>query len=335
MNHSTVRSACHWLFYGLLLANFACTKELDIALPVTPSQLVLNGLLHPDSTIRISLTTTLPSSVSSTDFPVVNNATVRLYEDGELLSNLTFQDSVYVLDYRPKPGEEYAVEVEVPGFEVVSATDRMPYSLEVEVCLLKESPSEFNYLWFEATMTDHPGKSNYYWFDIAVSDYSVFNCAYFREEDTLICNNDASTLYVENMAFLHSYSTVPDNFNAYVDNTTEGITEYDRYIRVDDNTLNGKRITLEMTSQYDPMFQYGELSRLDSNQTAVLQITNASQHYDRYLKSSVIYFLNNDYFYGPNPFSETTQIYSNVENGTGIFAAYNSVSIAVEDHPCR
>jgi hypothetical protein len=34
------------------------------------------------------------------------------------------------------------------------------------------------------------------------------------------------------------------------------------------------------------------------------------------------------------PFAEITQTYSNIENGTGIFAAYNSVSIPYDDFPC-
>nr|WKN38953.1 DUF4249 domain-containing protein [Tunicatimonas sp. TK19036] len=313
----------------------SCTKDLDITLPATQPQLVLNGILNPDSIVRISLTTTLPPNSSSTDFPVVDNATIRLYEDAQLLGNLLFKDSLYTLDYHPKAGSEYTIEAEVPGYEIVSATDRMPHLLNAQACVSNNPPSTgFSYLWFEVTLEDHPEEDNFYWLDILVTKYPYRRCRFIG--DDFVCPEpDGTTMYTEKLLHLHSFSTIPDNFNASIDNTMNGVTDYDGTIRIDGSALNGESISLSMTSNSDPMFQYGALGRLDENQYAEIQVLNASQHYDRYLKSSWIYFLNNDYFYEPNPFSETTQIYSNVKNGTGIFAAYNSAHIRATQNRCE
>ncbi|MEQ9443748.1 MAG: DUF4249 domain-containing protein [Cyclobacteriaceae bacterium] len=324
------------LSFCLLAGSVACTREIDLLLPVSSPQLVLNGLLHPDSTIQISLTTTIPVAADSTDFPLVDNATVRLYEDDDLVGGLVFQDSLYTLDYYPKAGSKYTVQADVPGFETVSATDRMPYLLDAQACTLQESPNGSPYFWFKTTVHDHPLESNFYWLYIVITNYGDRVCEYFPDRNpSFVCIGDSSTLFTQKAEFLHSYSILPDKFNAAVDNTDGGGTIYDGYIRVDDNVLNGETFSLEMTLDGYPMFRYEDLNPLDSNQTVQLKIANTSRHYDRYLKSSWIYFLNNDYFYEPNPFSETTQIYSNVENGTGIFAAYNSLSIDLQDYPCE
>jgi hypothetical protein len=42
---------------------FTCTQELDMPFPQGKEQLVLNSILHPDSTIKVSLTKTLPLGI--------------------------------------------------------------------------------------------------------------------------------------------------------------------------------------------------------------------------------------------------------------------------------
>ena len=70
-----------------------------------------------------------------------------------------------------------------------------------------------------------------------------------------------------------------------------------------------------------------------------LYTTNGSQVYDRYLKSGIIYHLNRDYNteedLGFKPFVQFSQVYSNVENGTGIFAAYNTTDLDIGSYPCE
>ena len=79
--------------------------------------------------------------------------------------------------------------------------------------------------------------------------------------------------------------------------------------------------------------------RIHEGLAVTATITNASQHYDRYLKSSITYHLNRLYSEGEDvgfrPFVQFSQVYSNVENGTGIFAAYNTTDLDIGSYPCE
>lgn len=345
-----VKLSTYIIIISLLLS---CTQELDLALPTTPPQLVLNGLLHSDSTIRIALTTTLPPSTTSTNFPVVDNAMIRVYEDGEVIDNLTFQDSFYVLDYYPKIGSEYTVEAEVPGYATIRATDIVPNLPEVKVCFRKDTASyyQFSDAILDIAIFDSEQENNSYWLDI-VSTFPDFPRCRIKEDsvawedgesrlimlDTIVCKDNSLPTFEKSRWYDYkSFSSIPDRFNAFVDNTSGGVTVYEGYMRVDDTALNGEPILYDIAlERYEHLTRY---PRIHPRLSTVVTITNASQHYDRYLKSSITYLLNRQYStdedLGFKPFVQSNQVYSNVENGTGIFAAYSTASIQVEQHPCE
>jgi hypothetical protein len=132
-----------------------------------------------------------------------------------------------------------------------------------------------------------------------------------------------------------SFSSIPDRFNASIDNLAGGISLFRYYMRIEDSGISGNQIELVVRS-----FFFLDPERLLADQTYRLDVKSASRHYDRFLKSSIIHATNPTTYiveeeFLPAPFAEIIQSYSNVENGTGIFAAYNSVSFAVENNPCR
>ncbi len=133
------------LLSAFILVLLACTKELDLPLPAQEEELVLNGLLHPDRTIQISLTTTLPSYTNITNFPVVDNAVVALYEDDTLVGNLTFRDSLYAIDYYPKVGRTYTIEAAAVGYPTVRATDAIPPPPEVAICFREDTADIYTF----------------------------------------------------------------------------------------------------------------------------------------------------------------------------------------------
>lgn len=345
------RCSAHGLF--LAATSLACTQELDIALPTAPPQLVLNGFLHPDSIIRISLTTTLPSSTSSDDFPVVDDADVRLYEDNELIGNSEFQDSVYMLDYYPKVGREYSVEVSTLGYPTIRASDVVPNSPIAEICFWEDTVSRyvFSSAILDITIRDPAEEQNFYWIDITGTRPAWPRCSLKRDSivwteegfltiplDTIVCDDNGLPTFSSYRWYRYqSFSTVPDRFNAYIDNVAAGVTEYQGYVRVEDATLNGESIVFDLAGgDYDYLVRY---PRVHDQLAVTATFVNASQHYDRYLKSSITYHLNRQYSededIGFKPFVQSSQVYSNVENGTGIFAAYNSVDLDIGSYPCE
>ena len=321
----------------LLLAS--CTKDTDLTFPSIPEQLVINGILHPDSTIRVSISKSLAVVETIRHFPLVENALVYLYEDGVRLGSLQYDGTAYGSDYYPAPGKHYTVEVSVQGYPQVTASDIVPQKLHMTACYKPQAWYSYANLAIQTTIDDNRQESNYYWLGLLVKQYDSFDsirCVEVGQGRT--CSfNDSSMVVTNQLSYLYSNSTIPDNFNSFIDNTANGVRSFDSYVRLEDKALNSATTTLELTG--DGIF-FNNINEIDSNQSLIVKGVSASYHYDRYLKSSMIYYLNNEYASEdddsrPNPFAEPAQIYSNVENGLGIFAAYNSVSIAVENFPCE
>jgi hypothetical protein len=336
----------------LAVGLFSCTREIDLPLPSQENELVLNGLLHPDYAIQISLTTTLPLSMGGSNFPVVDNAVVKLYEDEAMVGNLTFQDSVYMMDYHPKVGHTYMVEAAVPGYPVVRASDKVPPPPEIVICFREDTTGRYSFsdAVLDVTIQDPVGANNTYWLETQQTWPKWPQCRFkedslvrengqfrFVKFDTIVCeDNNPPTFGVSRSYDYKSFSPVPDRFNAYVDNISGGVTVYEGYVRVDDTSVEGGQIIFSLAAgDYRYLTRYQSIhERLSSTAT----VTHAGRHYDRYLKSSIIYYRNRSYSQDEEirfkPFVQATQVYSNVENGTGIFAAYNSTTLEIGDFPC-
>jgi len=307
----------------------SCTQELDMPFPQGEEQLVLNSILHPDSTIKVSLTKTLPLETTDHVFPLVDNATISLYEDGTLIGRPALKDSVYVLDYLPKESKKYSIEIVVPGFEILKAHDTMPKDVAASVCIAPDDRYVFNNANIYITIEDPIKDVNSYW--LYTTSYHIKD----KEGCFDPFDEDCYELYYGNDGYYYSFSSVPDRFNAYIDNVAGGVTSYDYFVRVEDSGIDGEAIIFEIASS---------ISNNNTSSPDVLprklHIINASQHYDRFLKSSVLYVLNrSNYSYDEDfaftPFAEIIQTYSNIEHGTGIFAAYNSVSIPYDNFRCE
>ncbi len=340
------------LFVLLLLG---CTKELDVSFPVPEKQLVLNGVLHPDSTVHVSLTTTAALFPQTRDFPVVENAAIKLYEDDVLVGNLVFQDSLYVLDYHPKAGSTYTVEAVVPGYATLRASDVVPAAPDITVCYREDTEKRYQGrdAILEVAIDDPVQETNFYWLE-EINTYPEFPRCRTKQDsivwengeeqvihqDTIVCQDGAPPTFQQDRAYLYeSFSPVPDRFNAYVDNFFGGVTVFEGFMRIEDAAMNGEVIAFDLSAGYYS-YEYFSNYRHTSGQSSVtVNVINASQHYDRYLKSSITYMLNESFYsdeeIGFKPFAEVIQVYSNVENGVGIFAAYNSTSREVGDFPCE
>jgi len=332
---------------------FSCTQELDMPFPQGKEQLVLNSILHPDSIFKVSLTKTLPLGTTVSDFPVVDNAEIRLYEDEVLIGSPTFQDSIYILDYLSKAGKEYSIEVEVPGFATLKASDVVPNKADASICFEEDTLGRYYYTGsaiLNIFIEDKAEEENAYWIDAQGTspkwpcrfkrDSSFWNGTGFSiiEFDTIVCPNGEEPQFRNTKSsYFSTFSSVPDRFNAVIDNVTNGVSDFTYYIRIEDSQHNGGLISFDLGSgRYDHYTKYQDIHDSLSSQIIV---KNASQHYDRYLKSFVTYLLRSSNYADEDfeiyPFAEIVQTYSNVENGTGIFAAYNSTSFEIGDHPCE
>ncbi len=287
----------------------ACTKEIDLEFPTAESQIVVNGIINPDSIIKINLTKSLPLATTS-NFPFVNNAIVIIKENGILIDTLSYQNKGnYILDYNPKVGEIYRLEVQVPDYKPLYGEDVIPEKPNFNACHHRGR--------YSLQIHKLSNINNYYWISILKKDYA----------EGQNFNYDSSEISLTTPFFILSNSILLDDFNAI---RNDGFNEYFTYMRLDESHILNYPINtaIEKTS-----FSRPNLRKADSNQTAFINITNASKNYDRYLKSSMIDFMNND-FNDIGPFTKPVTIFSNIENGIGIFAAYNNSRIDIKPFPC-
>lgn len=311
-----------FLFFIVLILS-ACTKELDLPFPNYEPQIVVVGFLHQDSTVLINVSQTLPPESTDENFPLINNANIKFFENETLVDTLIYEgDGNYKLDYYPKPGYNYSIEVAVPGFKTLYATDKLPQKPSFEVCYEKrQKGGRINSI----LTIERPLVDNFYWISLQVKDYSSLNGDPFKY--------DSSKTYTLTIFHLLSNTPFLDDFNAFFDNI-DGINVYSPYIRIGKDGFKGNEAIIDVTNFEYRHFQYERIQQFDENQSLKAYLFSMSATYDQYLKSSLINFANTE-LSKPTPFTPSVNVYSNIQNGTGIFAAYNSAMKRIEDYPCN
>jgi hypothetical protein len=106
-----------------------------------------------------------------------------------------------------------------------------------------------------------------------------------------------------------------DDFNRIIETETKYGYKYSLYVRISDAGFDAD----------DMAFKVEDISSLTIN----FSFLSADEHYDKYIKSSVKYFLNRNED-GDIPFEEPVQIYNNIENGYGIFGSCAITTIKLQ-----
>lgn len=309
-----------WLY---LLISAACTQEVDVPYPAHQRQPVLNGLLHPDSLTAVTLTESKTLG-NQKGFSVIEGATVRLhdktaaYEIG--LATYAGQGQ-YTWNYHPISGHTYRVEARLPDGTTVWAEDQVPGRPQIVSSSYRDTTNSLKPVHLSIA---NPEGDNIFWL-------SAYYVTYRRmENDTLPrfpTIYDSTQTVREPMSYfaMKQPPLFVDDFNRYYLNYDDTY-EFNYYVRMDDELSPTATFDLEVGFNISRGFDKG-----NENTGIYATVTQASEHYDKYWKSSVIHYLNTDQGDEPDPLSAPVRIYSNVTNGLGIFAAANSVTIKLEE----
>lgn len=198
------------LLFSIFLTSFlsACVEEID-SRHFNQRQVVVNCILTSDSVQHLSLT--YSNELHNTIYDEVEDATALLYEDGYLVG--TFKKSAYaewVLNYRPKFGRNYRLEVKVEGKETIYAETKFPKELRV----------------YREYERDTIGKLAFN----VYSDKPYWVFSFDKDEDTIM----HPIVIEDRFRFITEIGTDcpdADDFNKYVhDEEFAGL--HDRYIRI-------------------------------------------------------------------------------------------------------
>ena len=120
-------------FFGfLIIVGFlgSCEKVLPYKLPYEGDKLVINGLIDATKVISVNLSHTVaPTGTHSQDLSVAN-ATVQLWENGQYLQQLSYNQAGNYLSpsgLMPKIGSTYQLKVAATGFpDAESSIEKIP-----------------------------------------------------------------------------------------------------------------------------------------------------------------------------------------------------------------
>jgi len=286
-----------------------CSKELNYKIPDFEKKLVVNALICPDSFFCVNVRTT--STILSSEPSFIENALVLLSENGLLLENLEYskQGNYISSAHRPIPGNEYSITVKAKGFNDVTAKDTVPETVFISrgSRISGNTFDEYGdpHIDYEIFFNDLP-KNNYYELFFIIQGFP---------------NEFTSKYWVDFMC----EPVIPDP-------VIKADSELDlnpfTYIFTD-NLFNGQQFQLKI--KFISAVNGGEFLKpfapTPRDHYAILR--NTSYAYYNYKK----YWLRHSYnkqvgnkaevpFFMPL-IGDPVAMYSNIEGGYGVFAAYN------------
>lgn len=253
--------------------------------PSAERKVVVNCILKPENAQKLTLTYSALPGINH--YEEIAQATITLFEDEKSVGK--FHKTGYAqweLDFTPTAGRMYKLTVETDGNTPITATTRFPHPTPVR--RLKKMDGD-GHRSFEKDSTG-----------------VVWAFAFEKEQDTIMrpVRIDPRFKLLANIGT--NYARL-DNFNQRQDDLIGGTTK---------NHL----AYLRMLPDNNPAPFY-----IEKLYSCVVVFRSVSDEYDQYLKSSIAKMLVFEAFDDPTQWLDESEIYSNMENGTGIFGAYSDV----------
>lgn len=328
------------------LAAFACTEEIDFEKSLIDKQLVVNAFITPDSLFKVQLYNNV--SINQSNIEPLRNANILLFEEGKEVEKLTpdfyltptynynnngelLYDTTYFYsgkNTRAVVGKSYEIKASHPDFEDAICNTTIPYPVQIEgidtssnhLSSEYEERIEFK---FKLKFTDPADTENYY--------RLVIKETMGKEGYTVI--NEADTSYFINISS-SSYSYFNSNDPVFTYENSDASSPilggiWNDYGIFSDAMIQGENYEVSFSQSTGYYGYWGnkekpKLLNKDRGEFYAYTIYLQSITRDAYLYMKSI---DAQSYYNDIPFVEPVTIYSNVENGLGIFGSYSSSSI--------
>jgi hypothetical protein len=284
--------------YLLLLTVFifSCQKAIEIDRDTIKPKLVVNCILSPEQdTIKLTLSESRDLLFDKNEFPIVENAVIKLFENDTKLGEFSFSNGLYWYAYQVKNNKTYRIEANKESFDDVTAKTTVSSPADILDISAEKLDNSLN---ARVNIFDIKDKDNYYRVSMKYGDFT---------NDSAIVNGPD---YFE--PWLNSYACCNDFIIEHPQNDLlSGSNCNDQFLFSDETFKNGIHDLKLFTPQnnwYSPIEGY---------QTKVI-IEFSSLNYDYYT-----YFITRSIFQNNlgNPFAEPVPVYSNIEGGFGILGS--------------
>ncbi len=322
----------HYIISLLLIASigiFSCREPIDISVPDTEKKIVLNGLINPDSTVKVNLSRSISILENDDKIRFLENASVKLYEDDIFREDLQYDVNGY---YRgtvyPQIGKTYKITAEYSPLETVDAETEI-----LQVPTISEINAEPDFYsdtqtWYDTetgepfdttintlnqvkiniTLKDPPNQINYYLltFSAKLAQYMQYPPDY---EPIFVGYKMTSLEYDSNNLNWENYFRSRD-LVGYVFN---------------DNLFDGENYSINTTVWPYGYYYSGGYTEPDNALDRIYVNLHAiTEDFYQY----VISYSKYQDIEG-NPLAEPVNILSNVHNGFGLFSGYSTKTDSV------
>ena len=280
-----------------IVGGAACTTVVDFDIPLDKPWVVVNSLFSPDSVwqVKVTYSKNILDIAPGSNFLSIRNAVVTIHDPGNLvIETLTgSSDKSNLYSYKgktkPMPGQSYSVQVSIKDEHIRQSINKVPTyvpitSVEVDSSRVIDGGP----IEMKINFKDPATEKNYYTLKIIEDAFYIFN---------------KDTVWYTQEIF---YEVVKQSLS----NDERGLEKL-----VNDNLFNGKDYTFHV-NLYNRRYSFG--SQIFQQHVRVVLLSISEEYYRYFTTKSLQDYTNGD------PFAQPVQVFTNVENGLGIFAGYSS-----------
>tara|TARA_B100000524_G_C23647189_1_gene368877 strand:- start:1058 stop:1963 length:906 start_codon:yes stop_codon:yes gene_type:complete len=284
---------------SISLAYISCEKVIPFEGDVNIPKLVINSVFESDSTFKVHVSSSR-SVIDTASFNNIDDAIVTIKDGNEnIIETLNHvENGFYKGQTFPQENQTYILEVNHPNYANITASDSLPSPITINSVDTSTiiDPINGNRLQISMNFDDPENTQNYY----LIETYSVNEYLVIKNSDTTEYELDTTK------QFMVLTDEVFQN----------GGSPWREQGLFNDLLFNGQNKTLELEIPNDSWS--GSEDGYDwSYQTLTLRLYlhNITLSY-YYYRTSLELFQNAS----GNPFAQPVQVFSNVENGFGVFA---------------
>ena len=292
------------LFFIIIISLIyvSCEKIIPFEGDITIPKLVINSIFESDSSFKVHVSSSR-SVIDTASFKNINDAVVSIKnENGNIIETLSHsQNGFYVGQKKPVENQIYTLEVDHLNYTNISASDSLPIPISINYLdtITVIEPNNENRLQINLNFTDPANSQNFY----LVETYVV------RASLTTI-NQDTLEFELDTIKQRMILTDVVFQNNGFKSRDEQGLFT--------DLLFNGQNKTLEIElKDFEKDYIFNENGKLNSEKTLslTLYLHNISKSYYYYRTSLELYV-----DASRNPFAQPVQVFSNINNGFGIFA---------------
>jgi len=281
-------------FFLPLIAVVSCTLVVDVDVPISEPKITVNSLFSPDSVWDVSLALSR-NILDESPFLTPNVSEVVILEETERVISTLVQakPGVYRSDCKPEMGKTYSIRVSAPNQHSITATGKVPGPVDVLHVKIDTLDGNQDFgpgqsIAIEVELYDPANEVNFYRFQLYIR--SVYE--YFRY-DTQETVRDTTIIQL-----------------GLLEDSPDLLGEGDSNFIISDSKFNGSITKIKFQPVYPWSVEIIEVGILAQN---------LSEEYNEYLKT-----LNLQRSTDGDPFAQPVKVYSNINNGFGIFAGYSA-----------